>query len=509
MTEKSYGFSWIDIPEQVDTTNARLVLVPEKCIACENIATGTKSSVPHAVHNTSVYNKTCYSNTHICDNAPRNNMPDAQHIFIEGDNYPALKCLLADWKHSIDMIYIDPPYNTGSNMLTYNDTRFLKMFPDGTRAPRNHPARHSVWLSFMYRRLLLARELLAQNGCMFISIDDTEYARLRLLCDEIFGEENYVNDFLYVHGKGKKDAWSRTMTQHTVCYARDKEFLAPFETVERVDWATTNADGDERGAWFSGSISFTEKRSNPNHANYFSITSPSGKIWTRQWLCSKAEMDSLIQNNRIYWGANGTSVPRKKIFNGEESRIIPKNIIVADTTREAQRKLDNMLCVKHAFANPKPVNLIVQLLAMTQMKSYATVLDFFAGSGTTLEAVLSMNARDGGKRRCILIQSSEKIACAGARVQGACITTGTLHTDRLHTNKSQMHSSAVHSTTESRLQTDNSATLATMQNTLPAPFSTIADITYERAKRIMCGYTDSTGKRVVGFGGTLAYYVVE
>ncbi|MBQ9495892.1 MAG: site-specific DNA-methyltransferase [Treponema sp.] len=430
MTENSYGLSWIDVPEQADTDNATLALVSEKCIACK--------SMPH-------------------------NELDAQHIFIEGDNYPALKCLRTDWKHSVDVIYIDPPYNTGSSALTYNDTRFLKTFPDGTRAKKKHSARHSAWLSFMHRRLLLAHELLAQSGCMFISIDDTEYARLRLLCDEIFGEENYVNDFLYLHGKGKKDAWSRTMTQHTVCYAKDKAFLAPFEAVEKADWAMANADGDERGAWFSGSISFTEKRSNPNHVNYFSITSPSGKTWTRQWLCSKAEMDALIQSNRIYWGANGTSVPRKKIFNGEESRIIPKNIIVADTTRKAQRKLDNMLCVRHAFANPKPVNLIEQLLTMTQMKNCATVLDFFAGSGTTLEAVLSMNARDGGKRRCILIQSPEKIACAEALAQ----------------------------------------------NILPVPFNTIADIAYERAKRIICGYIDSTGKHVAGFGGMLAYYVVK
>ena len=421
-TDQRCGLLWIDVPERTDGSDADLYsLVPvlEKTIF-ENADKGAASSSQSA------------------------------HIFIEGDNYPVLKCLCKSRHNAIDAIYIDPPYNTGSG-ITYNDSRFLRRLPDGAFVRKNDPARHSAWLSFMSRRLELARELLCERGCIFISIGDEEYARLRLLGDAVFGEENYVNDFMYVHGKGKKDSWSRTVTQHTLCFAKCKRFLPPFEASETVDWAHSNADGDLRGPWFSGSISFTESRSNPKHVNYFPITSPSGKTWTRQWLCGKDEMESLIRDGRIYWGRGGNGVPRKKIFNGEKSRVIPKNIIAcADSTREAQRYLDDLLGVKNAFVNPKPVNLIEYLLEMMSLPRDAVVLDFFAGSGTTLEAVLRLNKKHGVSFRCIAVQSAEKAACA--------------------------------------------------------EFDTIADIAYERIRRIMCGYTDGRGNRVAALGGKLEYY---
>ncbi|MFA6857446.1 MAG: site-specific DNA-methyltransferase [Treponema sp.] len=415
-----YGLTWLDIPETTDQADSGYTLAENssKSYSSDDGKTG--------------------------------------HIFIESDNYPAMRCLLPEWRGKINLIYTDPPYNTGSSTFTYEDSRFLRHLPDGTYAGKNDPVRHSIWLSFMQRRLILAQKLLAENGCIFISISDEEYCRLRLLCDEIFGENNYVNDFMYLHGKGKKDKWSRTMEQHTICYAKNKKQLAEFAVEEKTDWAVSNTDGDERGPWFSGSISFTEKRSNHNHRNYFTIVSPSGRKWTRQWLCSREEMGRLIAENRIYWGKEPAynSVPRKKIFNGEWSLIIPRNIIdSADSTREAQHHLDGILGVKNVFINPKPVNLVEHLLAMTQMSDDAVVLDFFAGSGTTLEAVLHMNKRDKGSRKCILIQSPEKTTDSG--------------------------------------------------------FCTIADIAYERIRRIMTGYIDSSGKRIRGLGGSLAYYTLK
>jgi adenine-specific DNA-methyltransferase len=341
-----------------------------------------------------------------------------RHLFIEGDNYPAMKCLLGEWRGKISLIYTDPPYNTGSGSFTYSDSRFLTRLPDGTRAEKNSPVRHSAWLSFMQRRLAVARDLLSDSGCLFISISDEEYCRLRLLCDDIFGEENYVNDFMYLHGKGKKDRWSRTMEQHTLCFAKNKRHLHEFAVTEKTDWAVGNIDNDPRGAWFSGSISFTEERSNEQHRNYYSITSPSGITWTRQWMCTRGEMDALLADERIYWGPapDYSSVPRKKIFNGDDSLIIPKNIIdCAGSTRDAQRHLDSLLGVKNAFINPKPVDLIEYLIAMTQMKNDAVILDFFAGSGTTMEAVLDMNRKDGGARTCMLIQTPEKTECGEYR----------------------------------------------------------------------------------------------
>ena len=335
---------------------------------------------------------------------------DFGHVLIEGDNYPVLKKLggavgssdCPDLTSAVDLIYIDPPYNTG-NDFTYNDNFAV-------RDPSGSPDRHSQWLSFMQRRLLAARPLLKPSGCIFIAIDQSELYTLKLLCDQIFGEENFVNDFMWLHGKGKKDTWSRTLQQHTLCYARDKKQLPAFREVQSTDWAITNADKDPRGNWFSGSISFTEKRSNPNHKNYYSITSPSGKVWTRQWQTDEAHMKELIADNRIFWGQapKYDKVPRIKIFNDQQSEVIPRNIIEpSETTRAAQHHLDELLGQPGVFDNPKPVSLIKHLIEITRQPKDALVMDFFAGSGTTFEAVCALNAQDKGKRRSILVQKDE------------------------------------------------------------------------------------------------------
>ncbi|MBR6340271.1 MAG: site-specific DNA-methyltransferase [Treponema sp.] len=314
------------------------------------------------------------------------------HIFISADNYPALQKLLPQLTEKVDLIYIDPPYNTGNN-FAYKDS-FAR----------------DQWLSFMARRLRPARELLAPTGCIFIAIDQSELHYLKILCDQIFGESNYVNDFMWLHGKGKKDTWSRTLQQHTLCYAKDKSKLPAFREVQSTSWATKNADNDPRGNWFSGSVSFSEKRSNPNHKNYFSITSPSGKVWTRQWQRTKEEMDALLSDNRIYFGPapQYKSVPRIKIFNEDTQEIIPRNIIdCVESTRHAQAHLDQLLGEKNSFDNPKPVDLVAHLIKIACPKKDALILDFFAGSGTTFEAVCSLNHQDHGTRRTILIQKEE------------------------------------------------------------------------------------------------------
>ena len=323
-----------------------------------------------------------------------------ESVLIQGDNYPVLQKLLKSLKGKINLIYIDPPYNTG-NAFTYKDR-----FSTG----KNQDT-HSSWLSFMKRRLMPARELLCDDGCIFIAIDQSELYVLKLLCDSIFGEENFVNDFMWLHGKGKKDTWSRTLQQHTLCYAKNKSLLKPFVETEKTDWAKRNPDNDPRGNWFNGSISFSEKRSSPNHKNYFTITSPSDIKWTRQWLCSKEEMDTLLKENRIYFGTapEYNKVPRIKVFNDENKEIIPKNIIdCVESTRHAKEHVEKLLGIKDIFDNPKPVNLISHLIEITRMKKDALILDFFAGSGTTYEAVLELNKKDGGKRKCILVQKAEE-----------------------------------------------------------------------------------------------------
>ena len=320
-----------------------------------------------------------------------------QHIFVEGDNYPFLKIISGHLENLVDLIYIDPPYNTG-NFFSYSDS--LSESND----------KHSAWLSFMNRRLTLARKILKESGCIFIAIDQSELYQLKLLCDQIFGEENFVNDFMWLHGKGKKDKWSRTLQQNTLCYAKNKKSLGSFCDVEVTDWAKSNPDDDPRGNWFSGSISFTEKRSNPKHKNFYELISPSGKKWNRQWLVPLEEMEMLLATDKIYFGKKPEydQVPRIKIFNSEETEIIPKNIIdTVESTRSAQRHLDNLLGEKQLFDNPKPVDLIEHLIKITCQPKDALIVDFFAGSGTTFEAVENLNKEDGGTRRCILVQKAE------------------------------------------------------------------------------------------------------
>ena len=330
-----------------------------------------------------------------------------QYSFFCGDNYPILKMLLPLYKEKIDFIYIDPPYNTGKTTYTYNDAIFT-----GGVSSYLATDRHSAWLSFMQRRLTLAQKMLAPTGCIFISIGQEQMHYLKLLCDQIFGEKNFINDFMWLCGKGKKNTFSRTMQQSTLCYAKDISKLPAFIDYQTSSWALKNKDNDPRGSWFSGSISFNEKRSNPEHQNYYTVTSPSGVEWTRQWHLSEQEMNRLIQENKIYFGKAPSydHVPRLKIFNGEKSEIIPKNIIDnIETTRSAQKHLDQLLGYKGSFDNPKPVSLIEHFLNICAAKNDCTVLDFFAGSGTTLEAVYNLNQKDGGKRKCILIQKDEPI----------------------------------------------------------------------------------------------------
>ncbi len=324
-----------------------------------------------------------------------------QNTLFIGDNYPILRGL-SEIGFTVDLIYIDPPYNTGNNFIYKDD--FSSRFKNGS------VDLHSAWLSFMERRLSLAKKLLSEKGVIFIAIDQSELYTLKLLCDQIFGEENFINDFMWLHGKGKKDSWSRTLQQHTLCYARNKKELKPFREVEFSSWATKNVDNDPRGYWFSGSISFSEARSNPKHKNFYEITSPSGKIWKRQWQVTKEEMEVLLKENKIFWGSAPAydKVPRKKVFNETPTEVIPRNIIdMVSSTRSAQAHLDSLIGKKSSFDNPKPVDLIEHLIGITQLQSDAIILDFFAGSGTTFEAVCNLNKKDNGKRRCILVQKDE------------------------------------------------------------------------------------------------------
>ncbi len=331
------------------------------------------------------------------------------HILIEGDNYHSLTCLNYTHKGKIDFVYIDPPYNTGKDGFRYKDKRILDEYPDGAEVPVDHPFRHSYWLSFMAKRLELSKDILSDKGVIFISIDDNEFSQLKLLCDEIFGEKNFVQNFMWLHGKGKKDTWSRTLQQYILCYAKDKNKLDGWSFLASADYDFKNPDNDPRGAWFSGSVSFSEERSNKKHKNYYEISSPSGIVWKRQWQCTKDEMDDYLKEKKIFFGLPPSydAVPRLKIFPDDTSEQIPQNIIDGvGTTREAQKHLDDMFG-KKVFDYPKPVALIKWFLEKVIKKDDAIVLDYFAGSGTTAEAVLEYNQEQNKKCQFILVTNDE------------------------------------------------------------------------------------------------------
>ena len=343
------------------------------------------------------------------------------NIFIEGDNLEVLKVLQKQYHNSIKMIYIDPPYNTGKDFVypdnfkegLQNYLEFSQQVDEGNKKISTNTETagryHSNWLNMMYPRLKLARNLLTDDGVIFISIDDAEQANLKKMCDEIFGEENFINQLLWLHGKGKKDTWMRTMQQYVLAYARNKRTLPQWSDTQTAQGTFSNPDNDPRGDWFSGSISFDEKRSNKNRNTYFTIKSPSGIEWTRQWQIERPEeMDELLKDNRIYFGPapDYANVPRKKIFPTDENEIIPSNLLdEVGTTRGAQTELDKLIGGKF-FDNPKSTELLKKIVSIS-VDDNCKVLDFFAGSATTAHAVMQLNAEDGGNRKHIMVQLPE------------------------------------------------------------------------------------------------------
>ena len=349
------------------------------------------------------------------------NWDTTENLYIEGDNLEVLKLLQESYLGKVKMIYIDPPYNTGKDFVypdnfkegLQNYLEFSQQVDEGNKKISTNTETagryHSNWLNMMYPRLKLARNLLTDDGVIFISIDDAEQANLKKMCDEIFGEENFINQLLWLHGKGKKDTWMRTMQQYVLAYARNKRTLPQWSDTQTAQGTFSNPDNDPRGDWFSGSISFDEKRSNKNRNTYFTIKSPSGIEWTRQWQIERPEeMDELLKDNRIYFGPapDYANVPRKKIFPTDENEIIPSNLLdEVGTTRGAQTELDKLIGGKF-FDNPKSTELLKKIVSIS-VDDNCKVLDFFAGSATTAHAVMQLNAEDGGNRKHIMVQLPE------------------------------------------------------------------------------------------------------
>ena len=350
------------------------------------------------------------------------------HILIEGDNYHALTCLNYTHKGKIDVIYIDPPYNTGSDGFRYKDKRIIDKFPDGTEVPKDHPFRHSYWLSFMKKRLELARDLLKDTGVMFISIDDNELFNLILLCIEIFKKEDLIDIMLWKKsGFGRDGKMKNTTTfrkDHEyiiVCFKKEK-FLNKIIEAPEFQNVYSNPDEDPRGPYKAGSVSRKEEASNKEHENYYIVISPTGKKFTRQFDISKDEFerlnsDYIINKNgkkvsRIYWGKNGDAVPAIKIFINETRSITSYSVLLTKgTTTEGTKEVSEILNRDCKDLRPKPTKLIETLIQLATPKN-GIVLDFFAGTGTTGHATLKLNMKDGGDRQFIIVTNNENNICS-------------------------------------------------------------------------------------------------
>lgn len=443
MKGERYGLCWIDVPEAFDADSRDKIPVLEE----------------------------------LKDKAIKSDDGKPTHILIEGDNYHALTCLNYTHAGKIDVIYIDPPYNTGSDGFVYRDARFLEQFPDGTTIPREHPLRHSTWLSFMSKRLKLAKKLLSDRGVIFISIDDNEQANLKLLCDEVFGEGNFITSII-IRANSRGQTYNQIAKTHEylLCYSRSNNSEL-FELEKEAELSDLNLTDN------IGAFNIRELRNrNPKFGKHnrpflfypiyvnpkivdkdgfspVSLTSSGdysvevlpynseGKESCWRWGSPKSSeniKEDTLSCNLVAkiktTGSYGIFEKYRKTTYKPKS-IWDENSFLTETGTVEMRQLG----FASEFDFPKPIELIKRCICLSAPKS-STVLDFFAGSGTTLHAVMKLNAEDGGKRQCILVQQKETEA-------NICQT-----------------------------------------------------ITYERNRRVMQGYTNSKGEAVAGLGNSLKYY---
>jgi adenine-specific DNA-methyltransferase len=340
------------------------------------------------------------------DGVVSENKQQPTHLLIEGDNYHALTVLNYTHKEKIDVIYIDPPYNTGNKDFVYNDRYVDK--EDGYR--------HSKWLNFMEKRLNLAKRLLTDKGVIFISIDDNEQAQLKLLCDWIFGENNFVGDIIWNSRKSvSNDAIISLNHNHTFVYAKNIETIRLLtkknilfkDVVNQNKFA--NPDNDPRGEWVADPFDAPNIRTN---LMYEIVNPNTGEIFLppngRHWRTTKTEYERLFSENKIIFGKSGKSKPQLKRFLSDADKKGTAIKSIWDdigTTTEGTRELE-LIFGEKPFNNPKPVSLIKKIIKIAGQTN-STILDFMAGSGTTGQAVLELNKEDGGNRQFILCTNNE------------------------------------------------------------------------------------------------------
>lgn len=350
------------------------------------------------------------------------NFDTTQNVYIKGDNLEVLKLLQTSYYRKVKMIYIDPPYNTGNDFVYEDDfkdplERYKEVTQQATKSnPETMGRYHTNWLNMMYPRLRLAANLLRDDGVIFISIDDNEVHNLRKLCDEVFGEENFVAQLIWERAYSPKNDAKYISNSHdyVLMYAKalDDFKIGRLPRTEEANARYSNPDNDPRGVWKSTDMSAKTYNANDD----YEIVTPSGRIVRPPhgscWRLSKQSFEEKLGDNRISFGANGDGVPRIKTFLSElkYDGISPQSILFykdVGHSQEGRQELKKLFDDKGYFDGPKPVRLIRRLLTIANTSSDDIILDFFSGSATTAHAVMKMNAEDGGNRKFIMVQLPE------------------------------------------------------------------------------------------------------
>ena len=354
------------------------------------------------------------------------NWDNTENIYIEGDNLEVLKLLQKSYHGKIKMIYIDPPYNTGKDFV-YKDNEYqgLKIYKEITGQTNKEGIKlttntdsdgryHSKWLSMMYPRLKLARNLLTDDGVIFISIDDNEQANLKKLCDEIFGEENFVAQIVWERAYAPVNLKKHFSESHDyiVCYGKNINLSINngLKRSEEADNRYLNPDNDPRGVWQSDNFSVGPAV----ESNIYKIISPSGRENYppngRSWRVSEEKFKEMLLDNRVWFGEDGNGVPRQKRFLSEVKNSITPMTIWKYTevghSQDATKKLKELFDEVHVFDYSKTVELIKRCIELYTIQG-DIILDFFSGSATTAHSIMQLNAEDGGNRKYIMVQLPE------------------------------------------------------------------------------------------------------
>lgn len=321
------------------------------------------------------------------------------NLIIKGNNLLALHTLKEEFAGKVKLIYIDPPYNTGNDGFKYNDS-----------------FNHSTWLTFMKNRLQVARELLRDDGAIFISCDDSEQAYLKVLLDEVFGRENFITNFVWRRRKTQANLAKNIAPVHDfiICVAKNKSNLninkVPYSE-DFIKKAFSNPDNDERGLYQTGPLARPANSSNKEYV----LKMPNGREIKAKWSCSQETFDRYVKENRLVIPRGGEGMPRIKIFLSELEGQIPNtwldNIATND---EASKEIEKFFGTNAAFSFAKPTKLIKHLIQIGSDKN-DIVLDFFGGSGTTAHAVLELNKEDGGNRQFILCEQMDYVETVTAK----------------------------------------------------------------------------------------------